>query len=421
MVREIVTLQIGNYANNVGVHFWNQLDIEQSHQNTLIDYNTYFTFNQRTNLPSPRVLIIDYRNAFGNLLDENEYTHRSERNDPSIEVIQRSVEKNSWSNRLRTRAKFHPKSLLPLVDYWYSPNPEENHFDIYPVGEQVFKKMFDQTEHSLHYLLESCDCLQSFRCLYDINNSFSGLFTSIQDYLYDECPKQPMWSFGLGNSSSELNLLSSLVHSMNENQMPTVPCLDSLDTDNLALAIQHSLISSDVTLDLLADRLCPMKKNLLNLVWKIPLELKHRTLFYYLENSANENVFPMTNPIGCHYFLRGIQQKQLYDHALYNFNNIETSADLIATYLREQYSSKMFISTNSWTEKYDCMSLLTGLINDNNSSFEFFDKLLIKMKKMNYKLLSKRWEENDFDEQMYEHLMNELSNMHEQYQLDKME
>ncbi|CAF5115913.1 unnamed protein product, partial [Rotaria socialis] len=63
MGREIVTLQIGNDSNNVGTELWNQLDVEHTHDNTLIDYNTYYTFNKKTNVPSPRVLIIDYRNT----------------------------------------------------------------------------------------------------------------------------------------------------------------------------------------------------------------------------------------------------------------------------------------------------------------------------------------------------------------------
>jgi hypothetical protein len=420
MTREIVTLQIGNYSNNVGVHLWNQLDIEQTHNNTLIDYNTYYTFNKKTNVPSPRVLIIDYRNTFGYLLDENETNINSATNNPSIEIIKRPIETTFWSNKLKTKAKFHPKSLIPLSDYWYTPNKEENQFDIYPIGQQIYKKMFDQIDHSLHYLLESCDSLQSFRCLYDVNNSFSGLFTSIQDYLHDECPKQPMWSFGLGDQSSELNLLLSLMHSVNENQMPTiVPSLNSCDTYELGLAIQQSLISSTISLDLLADRLCPMKKHFLNLLAKIPLELNHKTLFQYLENNPDK-LFELNHPIACHYFLRGIEQKQLYNRSLYNFN-IQTSGDLISTYLREQYGSKMFVSTDSWIEKYDNMSILTGLINDDDYSFEFFDKLVRKMKKMNYKVLSKRWQENDFDEQMFEQLTNDLNTLHEQYNLNKSE
>ncbi|CAF4421441.1 unnamed protein product, partial [Adineta steineri] len=160
-----------------------------------IDYNTYYTFNKKTNVPSPRALIIDYRNTFGYLLDEIETSlHTNKNDDSSIEIIKRSTESNVWSNKLKTKAKFHPKSLIPLTDYWYSPVKEENQFDIYPIGQQIYKKMSDQIENSLHYLLESCDTLQSFRCLYDVNNSFSGLFTSIQDYLHDECPKQLIWS-----------------------------------------------------------------------------------------------------------------------------------------------------------------------------------------------------------------------------------
>jgi hypothetical protein len=412
MTREIVTLQIGNESNNVGVHLWNQLDLEQSHNNTLIDYNTYYTFDKKTNLPSPRVLIIDYRNTFGYLLNENEAKLKSDENNPSIEIIDRQIETNFWSKKLRTKARFHPKSLIPLTDYWYSPTNEGNQFDIYPIGQQVYKQYFDQIEHSLHYLLESCDSLQSFRCLYDINTSFSGMFTSIQDYLHDECPKQPIWSFGIGKKSSLLNLSFSLMHSLNENQMPTLTCFDPIDNYQLGLTIQHSLYSSLFPLDILADRLCPMKKNFLNLFSKIPLELNHQTFYNYLEKT---DLFQLPNPIACYFFLRGIEEKQLYNQSLYNFN-IQTSGDLFATYLREQYGSKMFLSTNSWIEKYDHMNILTGLINDDKISFDFFDHLLNEMKKINFKVVSKRWQENDFDEQIFEQLMNDLHTLHEQYQ-----
>ena len=240
MTREILTLQIGNESNNVGVHLWNQLDVELSQNNTSIDYNAYYTFNRKTNQPSPRALIIDYRNTFGHLLEDN--LDKFKTDDSTVEVINRPMGNDFWSKRLKTKAKFHSKSLIPLTDYWYAPKNEENQFDIYPIGEQIFKKSFDQIENSLHFLLESCDSLQSFRCLYDVNNGFSGLFTSIQDYLHDECPKQPIWSFGIGEKSSLLNLSLSLIHSLNINQMPTaLTYLNPMDNYHLGLSIQHSL------------------------------------------------------------------------------------------------------------------------------------------------------------------------------------
>ncbi|CAF3409763.1 unnamed protein product [Rotaria sp. Silwood1] len=419
MPREIVTLQIGNASNNVGAELWNQLDIEQTNNNTFIDYNTYYTFNKKTNIPSPRVLIIDYRNTFGYLLNEDETNLNlsNKNNDSSIEIVNREIDNSFWSNNLKAKVKFNSKSLIPLTDYWfYSTNNQDNQFDIYSIGQQIYKKMSNQIENSLHYLLESCDSLQSFRCLYDINNSFSGLFTSIQDYLHDECPKNPVWSFGIGdnNKSSLLNLSLSVIQSINENQMPTITCLNELDKYKLSLSIQHSLLSSTLTLDLLADRLCPMKKNFLNLFSHIPLNLNHKTLFNYLELN---DVFKLKQPISCHYFIRGIEQKQLYNQQIYNFN-ISTSSELISSYLREQYGTKMFLSTNSWIEKYDDMSFITGLFNDDEYSLKFFDYLLTNMKKINYKTLSKRWQENDFDEQMFEQLINNLNSLHEQYQLN---
>jgi hypothetical protein len=407
MTREIVTLQIGNESNNVGVHLWNQLEIEQNQQNHLIDYNTYYTFNKKTNLPSPRVLIIDYRNTFGDLFNEKQTI---EKKDSSIEIINRQIEDNFWSKKLKTKAKFNSKSLIPLIDYWYSPDNEKNQFDIYPIGQEVYKKLFDQIEHSCHYLLESCDSLQSFRCLYDVNTSFSGLFASIQDYLHDECPKQPIWSFGIGEKPSVLNLSLSLFNSLNINQMPTINCFNHTDDYYLGLAIQHSLLSSLTPLDVLADRLCPMKKHLLNLFSQIPFELNQQTLYNVLEKT---DIFQLQQPLACHYFLRGISQEQLYNQSLYKFN-IQTSGDLISTYLQEQYGSKMFLSTNSWTEKYDQMNILTGLVNDEKYSTNFFGNLLKDIKKIKWKVLSKRWEENGFDEQAFEQLTNDINTLQEQ-------
>jgi hypothetical protein len=77
----------------------------------------------------------------------------------------------------------------------------------------------------------------------------------------------------------------------------------------------------------------------------------------------------------------------------------------------------MFLSMNSWIEKYDHMNILTGLINDENYSLKFFENLLKEIKKINWKLLSKRWQENDYDEQLFEQLINDLNTLHEQYQL----
>jgi hypothetical protein len=410
MTREIITLQIGNQSNNIGVHLWNQLDIEQIHNNTLIDYNTYYTYNKKTNIPSPRVLIIDYRNTFGYLLDNNE-TKLNTNDSSSIEIINRQIENNFWSKKLKTKAKLNSKSLIPLTDYWYPFKNEENQFDIYPIGQQIYKKMSDQIDNSLHYLLESCDSLQSFRCLYDINTSFSGLFTSIQDYLHDECPKQPIWSFGIGEKSSLLNFTLSLIHSLNVNQMPTINCLNNQNDDyKLSLSIQNSLLSSSYPLDILADYLCPMKKNFLNLFSQIPFDLNHQTLYNYLEK---QDLFQLNHPIACHCFIRGIEQKQLYDQSLYNFN-IQTSEELISIYLREKYGKNIFVSTNSWIEKYDHMNILTGLINDDKYSADFYDNLLKEINKINWKLLSKRWEENDFDEQIFEQMRNDLNNLSEQ-------
>lgn len=425
MTREILTLQIGHLSNYVATTFWNHLDYEQRKENASIDYNSYFTFSTKTNQPIARALIIDYHNGFGNLFDDNRNALVSE--DSSIEIIQRPNRQLFWSQELKSRVTFNTKSLLPLTDYWYPLNSEENQFDIFSVGQKTFKTMFDSIEHSLHYLLESCDSLQSFRCLYDVQNSFSGLFSSIEDYLAEECPKRPIWSFPVSDdstdtASSNLNLSLSLIQSMTVNQMPTIPCLNQTDRVSLALAIQHVLFESSSTLDVLADRLCPMKMNLLKLFWQIPFTIQGKTLFHHLNTQP---ILPLQHPVACHCFIRGVPQSQLYDSSLYRLN-VQTSADLLDLYLNEQHGSKMFRSNNSWVDplsgsigstKYDSAALISALINDQLNSSTFFIDLLKTMKSVSYKTLSKRWQESDFEEESFNQCIHDLNSIEEQFQI----
>ena len=194
--------------------------------------------------------------------------------------------------------------------------------------------------------------------------------------------------------------------------MPTLTGLDPSADYQLGLAIQHSLFSSITPLDVLADRLCPMKRNFLHLIYRIPFEFDEQYFYNFLEKT---DLFQLPDPLACHYFIRGIEQSQLYNQSLYRFN-ISTSADLLSTYFREQYGSKLYLSTDSWAEKYDEMTLLTGLVNEQSSSGKVFDELIEEMKKVNWKTLSKRWQENQFEEQNFEQLIDDLNALSEQYQ-----
>lgn len=194
--------------------------------------------------------------------------------------------------------------------------------------------------------------------------------------------------------------------------MPTLACLDNPDAFETSLAIQHALYSSLFPLDVLADRLCPMKRSFLKLFSKIPFDYApSKTLMNYLDKT---DLFPSLNPSAMHFVVRGLTKAQLYNSSVSKFD-FETAGELIERYLREEYNSHMFISNTSWTEKYDGINVLSAMINDEKSSEEFFGQLIEKLKKSNLKTISKRWQENNFDEQMFEQLINDLSVLHEQY------
>lgn len=411
MNREIISLQIGHSSNEIAVHFWNHFDVEQT--NEKIDFENYF-FNKT----SPRALIVDYRNAFGNLLDEN--SNLSASKNSSIEIIRRAFAENFWTKNLNSRTNFNRKSLIPLVAFWHQENVQENPFEIFPVGEQTFKTMFDEFETSLHFLLESSDSLQSFRCLFDVNNSFSGLFTSIQTYLIDECPKRPIWSFAAENSvSSTLNFALTLTNSSFHNEMPTIFSPTPVDPIRQALAIQHVFFSCSTPLDVLVDHLCPQKNFLLKLSSKIPLELEKTSFFQQLQ--TNE-LLPLDDPIAVRCFIRGIDENQLFNRSLHNLP-FSTSAELLSTFFNEKFGSKTFVSTSSWTDKFsgrfsneyfDRIPLITALSNEPKFSADLIEKLDKDLKKIRWKTLSQRWSENEFDEQRFDELVNDVQTLNEQ-------
>ena len=201
--------------------------------------------------------------------------------------------------------------------------------------------------------------------------------------------------------------------------MPTILNRTPLDPVRHALAMQHVFLSSSTPFDLLADQMCPQKNFLLNLSAKIPLDLKKKTFFQILQT---EELFPLNEPIAAHCFLRGIEPNELFNRSLHNLP-VSNSAELLSTYFREQFGSQMFVSTSSWDEKFtgrladesfDRVALLSALINDTKFSSDLFEQLEKDLKKTPWKTLSKRWHENEFDEQRFDELINDVQTLNEQ-------
>ncbi|CAF1584608.1 unnamed protein product, partial [Didymodactylos carnosus] len=417
--REIVTIQVGHYSNYIGAHLWNNFDIESS----MNAYNSSF-FNINENKCTPRLILFDQRGALKELsnvtdsssdlsceLDMNtEYIDCSNGNNEKLNYLKEFDNDNkkqeiepinfeqsiqSWPDFLRTKSTFNPRSSITLQDHWHNDNDNSNEqFDIYHAGVQAYKQQFDQIEETFHYFLEQCDCLQGFRCLCDTNDGFSGLYSNIQDYLYEECPKRPTFTYlsfkprtnSKHNQTDLINFCLTLTNSLCTNEMPTIPLslqypLESSDQkihfpsfnyDStsfyqtsflLSIVIQHSLISSTFTYDMLTDRLCPKKNYLLSLSSLLPFDLNSSsTLLTYLQNrdlfSSLINLTPfikqkMDNELlACHCFIRGIDQHYLYNpHTTQSTIQFHSASDLIDTYFFEQYSSTMISSSSSWKQK----------------------------------------------------------------------
>lgn len=100
-----------------------------------------------------------------------------------------------WSDFLY--ARFHPRTVNVINEY--SHNSEENPFDVFHLGREIWKKsdLEDEYTDRLRCYAEECDYLQGFQILTDPINAFGGVTSSCLEYIKDEYDKKAVLSFPL--------------------------------------------------------------------------------------------------------------------------------------------------------------------------------------------------------------------------------
>ncbi|OQV15376.1 Protein misato-like protein 1 [Hypsibius exemplaris] len=237
MPNELITLQLGHYANFVGTHFWNLQEASFSYNpkqptSDEIDLNILHREGQTLQGDStftPRVVICDYQGSLKSLrksgglykeLDEksvppwegaltrieepperpnsaNKFLAQVAEEQNSTSVIHESLPKKRrhadyslessvevWSDF--AGVAFHPRSLSSLDKYWINDQPEP--FDVFGVGLEEWKnkKVQASLEDSIRYFVEECENMQGFQVLMDGHDGFAGLGTAVLDHLADE-------------------------------------------------------------------------------------------------------------------------------------------------------------------------------------------------------------------------------------------
>ncbi|XP_062516495.1 protein misato homolog 1-like [Corticium candelabrum] len=211
--REIVTLQLGHYANFVGSHWWNlqcsEGEFLTGKERNEIDHNVLFRCSstaKKERMYTPRLLAIDRKGSIT-------ASHRYEGSDDKTEILDKlwdgrvveyisnSCDKRAaesmgdglvgndegmWIDALH--AHLNPQSLYTISSVLHE---DESHpFDVFTAGQELWtrSKIRDEIEDRLHFFVEECDHLQGFHVLFNLSDGFSGLTCAILDLLVDEFP-----------------------------------------------------------------------------------------------------------------------------------------------------------------------------------------------------------------------------------------
>ncbi|RCI14121.1 hypothetical protein L249_7915 [Ophiocordyceps polyrhachis-furcata BCC 54312] len=238
-MREIITLQLGNFSNYTTTHFWNAqesyftYDDENDHQApSPVDHNIHWRAGvghdgRETFLP--RTVIYDLKGAFGSLRKINALydaipqvdaaeslslwsgpstVHKQPALNPGpyqqsldagLEPAQLTASTvRHWSDF--SRVYFHPRSLVQLYDYELDSTIRP--FDRFTMGHELFDslaKEHDILDRDWRPFVEECDAMQGIQVVATLDDAWGGFASSYLEALRDEYPKLSIWVWGLEN------------------------------------------------------------------------------------------------------------------------------------------------------------------------------------------------------------------------------
>ncbi|KAK6539913.1 mtDNA inheritance, partitioning of the mitochondrial organelle [Orbilia ellipsospora] len=290
-MHEIITVQLGHFANFVGTHFWN---IQES----------YFTFNENEDLSpvdhnvhfraglgvdnietfTPRALIYDLKGGFGSLRKINQLYQddsalakikdldlnslwsgkRETRESPRVEKnrFQQSLDGGTEPERLTdetvkywsdfNRLFYHPRSSVQFTEYEHANSLTP--FESFDLGSQLFEES-DKEEDILdtHFraFAEECDLMQGLQLLTTVDDAWGGFATSYIDSLRDEYPKATIWTWALERTdrTSRERLLSKTAASVQSlvGMLPSCTTFVPINIPRPSLRLPSYVIGYDPT------------------------------------------------------------------------------------------------------------------------------------------------------------------------------
>ncbi|KAJ2082469.1 mtDNA inheritance, partitioning of the mitochondrial organelle [Coemansia sp. RSA 988] len=216
-MREVVTLQFGEYANYVGAHYWNLLHAceDQDPEHVLFR-------EQNSRQIQPRALVFDTAGNFGALEQSEELQsagsdsadkERALWSGPTEVHRQPLHTKNEsqhagedGSNRVRYwsdfgQARFAPQTITAVSGVEFGNSLGE--MNTFQEGMRVFAgndSREDALEGGSRVLAEECDHLQGFQVLADAFGGFAGYGSAFVARIRDEYPKAPVLLYSIGGT-----------------------------------------------------------------------------------------------------------------------------------------------------------------------------------------------------------------------------
>ncbi|POO02742.1 Tubulin/FtsZ, GTPase domain containing protein [Trema orientale] len=261
-MKEIVTLQVGGFANFVGSHFWNFQDellglaadphADQAFRNQHINMDVLYRTGetQRGNVSyTPRLVSVDFQGSLGSMSsrgtlysesspaesdvltwtgnvstyaseprkknlflqrlyeeeqengvhDGDGFSHREIDDKDVIESLENGVE--YWTDF--SKVHYHPQSLYELSGLWM----DAQKFDNYGIGRDVFSGGLKGEEigERLRFFVEECDHVQGFQFIVDDSGGFSALAADFLENIADEYTNTPVLLYSVRGPGSHVN------------------------------------------------------------------------------------------------------------------------------------------------------------------------------------------------------------------------
>ncbi|XP_020579108.1 protein misato homolog 1 [Phalaenopsis equestris] len=263
-MREIVTIQVGEFANYIGSHYWNFQDellglaeerlVDSIYMGSSLDMDVLYRSGETSQgivTYCPRLLSVGYKGTLGSLSSSGSLSPRislpdtseivtwagnvtqylaepreknfflqslSEEDDSNLNPSATDLEGSHFHRQLTdkdrigclengvqywtdfSKVNYHPHSLYELHGLW---NDVEK-FDNYGIGEDILSAGFQSEEMNerLRFFIEECDQIQGIQFIVDDTGSFSAIAAGFLEDIADEYSNTPVLLYSARSPSS---------------------------------------------------------------------------------------------------------------------------------------------------------------------------------------------------------------------------